>query len=197
MVTLLDCAPIGRRLRPALCRPSIAPRRVREAVQEGVGSEGAADRFGATQRGHRLVCCRRTDQVDESSIVSVEQRRDADESVVSWVQLRADAGPAPALCEGNERCPRPSTPLCGAILRGQFPPKGYPTNFARPVRRIRRALLKKEVGRLRAGSARRSRSALSRHLDSRESPNRARLRRTLGGLLSRIRPRLRTRRSSR
>src|ERR1700688_665099 len=41
-------------------------------AEEGGRSEGAADSFRATQRGYRLVCCGRLDQVDESSVASVE-----------------------------------------------------------------------------------------------------------------------------
>jgi putative SOS response-associated peptidase YedK len=76
-------------------------------------SEGTADRFRSTQRGYRLVCCSRVDQVDESSVASVEQRHDADELVVSAIfNARAETvaekptfqdARAPALHHSGER----------------------------------------------------------------------------------------------
>jgi hypothetical protein len=49
-----------------------------------------------TNRANNLIraATRYFDQVDESSVSSVEQPPDADESVVALVQMRADAGPA-------------------------------------------------------------------------------------------------------
>jgi len=67
----------------------------RKSVWEGGRSEGAANRLRATQRGRRLVGGGLVDQVDETSVASVEQRRGADECVVSLVQMSAtSASPA-------------------------------------------------------------------------------------------------------
>ena len=53
------------RFRSRLAWPRIAPRERREAIQEGGGSERAADRFRAAQRRHRLGRGGRVDQVAE------------------------------------------------------------------------------------------------------------------------------------
>ena len=72
----------NRRLNPSslirVCPTRVAARLGFEAIEKGLGAEGAADCFGGAQGGDDLGRRRPFDEVGEAPAAAVVQRRDGD-----------------------------------------------------------------------------------------------------------------------